>query len=189
MSSNNNFRLSAENLDKARQYIAKLRDEYLDEPTYCAWMEPCGVVQVGELETKRVHRNWWEECYPEIHYGGENLRDYGGEICEFLVNLCARQLGILSEFDKLMEDCCWHDPFDPLEHRWDESLLMNSTGIDEVDEYANELMEELVKDFAFEGAPEFTQEVLDNYVEAEEEAEECPPGCPYCEEAAAEGKS
>ena len=90
---------------------------------------------------------------PEIHYGGGNLRDFGGKICEFLVDLCARQLGILSEFDKLMEECCWHDPFDPLEHRWDESLLMNSTGIDEVDEYANELMEELVKDFAFEGAP------------------------------------
>ena len=158
------------------------------EPTYYEWKELCGLAQIGELETKRIHRNWWDEYYPEIDYGGESLKDYGDEICDFVTEMCAEQIGVRSEHKRLLEeDDTWYDYEDPASYVWDESLGPNSTGHSDVDDYADDLTGSLIEAFAIEGAPEFTREALDSYVKTEE-MEECPPGCPYCEEVAEEGK-
>ena len=89
--------------------IKELRDKYLKEPTYYCWHEPCGLAEVGELAAKRVHRNWWDEYYPDIDYGGMDAKTYYDEIADYAIQVCADQLGVKSEHDRLLEeDDTWY---------------------------------------------------------------------------------
>ena len=58
-------------------------------PTYFTIMAG-GLVEIGQLDTKHVHRDWWEEVYPEIDYGGKWLNTYYDIIEDYLIELCRR---------------------------------------------------------------------------------------------------
>ena len=167
------FTLSPENVEKARIYIKTLRDEYLKAPTYLEGRKRRGVVQIDMLDNKYLHRNWWEEFYPELFFGGDWLRTYYDEVLDYVTELCAEQLGVRSEHRILLEeDDTWYDYSDPAAYRWDRSLAPNSTENETIDDYADGLTDELLEDFAIEGAPDFTVEALELYAASENDCQE-----------------
>jgi hypothetical protein len=156
------MKLNRQSEEDIRQFIGELRDEYLEAPTYYCWYEPCGLAEVGELAAKRVHRNWWDEYYSDIDYGGMHAKTYYDEIADYAIQVSADQFGVKSEHDRLLEEKdTWYDPCDKLSYRWDESLASNSAGSDEIDDCAYEVVDRLVEEFAVDGAPEFSAVVVD----------------------------
>ncbi len=166
---NKSFRLSPERMREAKGYIKKLREEYLEAPTYFQQVDSSGLAHAEALDNKYLHRDWWREYYPETDFGGGSVNLYVDEIDDFVTELCAEQLGVQSKHEKLLEeDDTLYDYDDPSSYAWDESVAPNSTGSREVDDYAADLTDELVEEFRIEDAPEFTWERLDALVAQEE---------------------
>jgi hypothetical protein len=167
-----NVVITPEHREQITRHIQQVRERYLGAPTYYSEVDSHGVAAGMALQKKYIHRNWWDEFYDEIDYGGQWLKTYYDDVSDFVTQVCAEQAGLKTEHERLMEeDDNWYDLSDPMSYRHDPSLGPDSTGCKVVDEYADALSEELVEKFALEG-PEYNRTLLEKYVAEEGQKKE-----------------